>query len=184
MITKYISAATVLIFGLSYSYAEVDNSSVFPNLKPVANSSEYKPHVGINLGMSDTEGDSDVRPIGGINVGFQPYVPFGIVGEYFIDSFENSDDDAVNRHSLMVSMNYNFGGTTPILSHSYVGVGVGPTVEDGTVYFATAPQIGFDLPLIEREDTSLTMGMQAKVLLTTGTSEEALLATGSVKYWY
>lgn len=167
----------------SISYAD----DFTPELREVDNSSMRRPHIGVNIGVGNPEGS---RTPGGrylVEVGLQPYVPFGLAVEggysYFTDG-----PDKVSRTSLLLKGTYNFGGTVPVLKYSYIGLGIGPAWEDSTHKdgFAalTVPQLGFDIPLETFVSKPLSIGLNASYNISSTGTRNVFYTSGVLKYWY
>ena len=158
----------------------------FPQPGPVMNNSEAKLHVGITGGVVNPEGRYGAAPTYGIDIGLQPYIPFSLGFELFgskADSPNNAED--FDSTTLLVRGNYNFGGTIPVLRHSYVGAGIGPVYLENRVILGFAPIIaGFDIPLNEKPDNFVSLGLNAKYLMTEGSTPDSSTLNGVIKYWY
>ncbi len=152
-----------------------------PNPKAVEEKSEYKIHMGLTAGVNSPNGDAESSPEFGINVGFQPYIPFGLGAEVITAELGDSD---VQRTSVLARGTYNFGGDIPVLRSSFVGVATGPMFIDGdNVEWSAGPLAGFDIPLQNKASDFLSLGLQAKYLWTTGT-QDSFSAGLALKYWY
>lgn len=151
-----------------------------PEPTPVENKDQYKIHMGLTAGVSSPRGDAESSPEFGINVGFQPYVPFGLGAEVITAEL---DDTGVQRTSVLARGTYNFGGDIPVLRSSYLGVTTGPMFVDGNTEWSVGPLAGFDIPLQNQTSNFLSLGLQAKYLWTTE-SQDALSAGVALKYWY
>lgn len=140
---------------------------------------QQRPHVGVMAGFADPVGGQGSVGSFGIDIGYQPYVPFGLGLE--IGSTQNED---FKRTDILVRGTYNFAGTTPIVKDSYVGVGIGPVfLSDGTA-LAAAPIVGFDIPLKNQDRYFLSLGANAKYEFVSGGSPNFFALSGVVKYWY
>ena len=101
-----------------------------PEPKAVESKDQYRIHMGLTAGVNSPNGDAKSSPEFGINVGFQPYVPFGLGAEIVTAELDKSD---IQRTSVLARGTYNFGGDIPILKSSYVGVTTGPMFVDSNV---------------------------------------------------
>ena len=151
-----------------------------PEPQAVESKDQYRLHMGLTAGVSSPRGDAESSPEFGINVGFQPYVPFGLGAEIITAEL---DETNVQRTSVLARGTYNFGGDIPVLRSSYLGVTAGPMFVDGDTEFAVGPLAGFDIPLQNQSSNFLSLGLQAKYLWTTET-QDALSAGLALKYWY
>lgn len=162
-------------------------SDITPELRAVTHEELYKPHLGVAAGWSQPEGSYQSSGVYSIEYGIQPYIPFsytikGLFAEY-IDG-----DTSFNRTSLILEGKYNFGGTIPLIKYSYVGLGLGPAWEDGSVddglALAFYPQVGFDWPLKKWLGEPISLGMNANYLISSRSTADTFNLTGVVKYWY
>lgn len=151
-----------------------------PEPTAVESKDQYRLHMGLTAGVSSPNGDAESSPEFGINVGFQPYVPFGLGAEVITAEL---DDTGIQRTSVLARGTYNFGGDIPVLRSSYLGVTAGPMFVDGKTELAAGPLAGFDIPLQNQTSNFLSLGLQAKYLWTTDT-QDALSAGVALKYWY
>jgi hypothetical protein len=167
------------------STATNSTNSTFPKLHSVQDKEGYMPHAAVMLGVANPEGSYDAAPEFGVDVGFQPYVPFGL-GAMFLSSSNNSKNDSRNldRTSLLARATYNFGGTIPVIRNSYVGAAAGPVWEMGNVDVGVAPLIGFDIPLSTDQNQKVSLGAQAKYLIVSSNESDGLSVNGVVKYWF
>lgn len=190
-VSIYFSAVMVfmvMVFAFSWTTLAQEagtTSSTFPAPMKAEGKSELKPHVGILMGMMDPSGRSAVSGDFGVDVGFQPYVPFGLGME--LAGYRAEDAD---RARLLVRGTYNFGGTIPVIRHSYVGAGIGATMGSDRTLLTSAPMVGFDIPVWDiNPDAAMsghlfTLGLHAKLLITEGSEPDAFAMNGVVKYWF
>lgn len=153
------------------AFAEIKESSTFPNLRSTTGRAESQPHAGLLVGYNDpNEGDNTGAL--GVDVGYQPYIPFGLGFE-----FTNTD----NRSLVLGKLSYNFGGELPIIHNSFVGMAAG---QDGST-FVIGPLVGFDIPIASQSpDSRFTLGGAAKYLFSDNSNAEALSFNGNMKYWF
>jgi len=151
-----------------------------PEPQAVESKDQYKIHMGLTAGVNSPRGNAESTPEFGINVGFQPYVPFGLGAEVITAEL---DETNIQRTSILARGTYNFGGDIPVLRSSYLGVATGPMFVDGQTEWSVAPLVGFDIPLQNQTSNFLSLGLQAKYLWTTDT-QDALSAGLALKYWY
>ena len=151
-----------------------------PEPKPVENKDQYKLHMGLTAGVNSPNGDAGSSAEYGINVGFQPYVPFGVGAEVITAELDETD---IQRTSVLARGTYNFGGDIPVLRSSYLGVTTGPMFVDGETEWSAGPLAGFDIPLTNQTSNFLSLGLQAKYLWTTD-SQDSFSGGVALKYWY
>lgn len=151
-----------------------------------ADRSEMKPSVAIFGGYSDTQTGRRNGTNYGAEYGFQPYIPLGAAVElsgYVSD--HKGDVATLTRTRLLGKVNYNFGGTIPVIKNSYVGLGIGPIMDNVAhkvdVNFGIAPQIGFDIPIAS---TPLSLGANANYLFVGGAKPDVFALNGVLKYWF
>lgn len=162
------------------------STDTFPRAARVTDRSETKPHVGLILGLADAEGRSALRGDFGLDIGYQPYIPFGVGLELAGTRVED-----VAQTRLLLRGTYNFGGDLPVIRNSYIGAGIGPilgTVGDpNRIILGFAPVVGFDIGVWDisaaRRDT-LSLGLQARYLMTEGSDPDTGSINGTVKYWF
>lgn len=181
-IQKITLTAATLLLSIGVSAQERTQSSTLP--KPTeATRAEWVPHVGLLGGVADPEGSYDATGEVGLDIGFQPYIPFGIGLEA---SYFESEGAAnrLERTQVLAKGNYNFGGTTPVVRYSYIGLGVGAVFLNNRTALVSAPMVGFDIPLKQAADNFLSLGASAKYAFIEGSEPDALSVVGAVKYWY
>lgn len=152
----------------------------FPEVRAVEDKDEYKLHMGLTAGLNDPKG-VDSSPEFGINVGFQPIVPFGLSLDASTSKLDDGSDE--QRTTVLANGTYNFGGDIPVLKSSYLGVGGGPVIVDEKFEWAVAPVLGFDIPLTNKTHDYLSVGLNAKYLFVSDTPDSFITAA-AVKYWY
>lgn len=152
--------------------------------RPVDTPSEYRPHFGILAGIAAPEGSYDAASNLGVEVGFQPYIPFSLGAEYSTHSLESRDNArTIDRHQALLRANYNFSGDN-FFKYFYAGAGVGLLIEDGTNYGGLVPLVGFDYPLTESISKFVSLGAQARYTLTSSNNPDVFSMNGSLKYWF
>lgn len=184
----------VVLFGAFASAAartdtDMSTRSKLFNMEPSSPGQE-KPHIGLQFGYAEPGDDYDAAVQYGIEVGYQPYMPLAAALE--LTSFLTDRDNADNlrRTSLMAKGTYNFGGTTPIIRHSFVGAATGP------VYDSEGPNdewnigikvlAGVDFPLSSSglaKSKTFTLGAAASYL-TVFNAQDNFLLNGQLKYWF
>ncbi|MBC7711886.1 MAG: hypothetical protein H7177_01005 [Rhizobacter sp.] len=164
------------------SNAQTRLEGTMPNPGPVNDKSSYRIHMGLTAGVSNPNGDAASSPEYGINVGFQPYVPFGVGAELTTTELDNTN---LQRTNLLARGTYNFGGDIPVLRSSYIGVVTGPMFQSqgGNTEWSVGPTAGFDIPLQDKHSDFLSLGLTAKYLYTTNV-QDSFSAGLALKYWY
>ena len=190
---KTIFAVTAVFFAVHAnaqseaepSSSEQSVSSTFPKPTPIEDKSEFRPHLGVTAGIANPEGSYDTAPEFGIEVGFQPYVPFG-VGALISTSRNTAKNGAhdLERTSILARGTYNFGGSTPVIKNSWVGVAMGPVFRHDGTDLGVAPVVGFDIPLREGPGKYLSLGADAKYLMLNHENSDTFSLNGVVKYWF
>jgi len=84
---------------------------------------------------------------------------------------------------------YNFGGTIPVVRHSYVGAAAGAVFDRNTDFdgnwLASGPVAGFDIPVREvANDRSVTLGAQAQYLFVEGSAPDSMSLNAQAKFWF
>ena len=164
-------------------------SSTLPEPKRADSMAEQKPSIGIRTGVANVEGSDEQAWEYGIEAGYQPYVPISIAVELSGYAQESDGPDAgMTRTKLLGKGMYNFGGTTPVIRHSYVGAGVGPVYDnlnnEQDLNIGLAPLAGFDIPLAKKPSEYLSLGASVAYLIVTGNNADAFSANGALKYWF
>ncbi len=157
--------------------------SVLPQPREVRESSEWRPHVGVIVGAAQPEGSGDTNSELGIDVGYQPYIPFGLGAEY-IHSRVDDGTETKDRDTVWAKGTYNFGGTIPVIKDSYVGVGVGAVFKSDRTSVAGAPIVGFDIPIQKDEQRFLSVGASSRYAVVSDGDVDTFSLNGVVKYWY
>lgn len=184
-------AAVAVFFAVHANAAEGTESneqtvsSTFPKTAPIEDRSGFRPHVGVKLGVASPEGSYNSAPEFGLDVGFQPYVPFG-AGLAITTSRNTSQANAqdLERTSILARGTYNFGGSTPVIKNSWLGVAAGPVFRRDGTDFGAAPIVGFDIPMREAPGSYLSLGADAKYLFISGDEADTFSVNGVVKYWF
>ena len=163
---------------------KADPGPTFPQVKEVHNNQERRIHVGLNMGINSPEGSRGSTPELGMEVGFQPLIPFGLSVELSTSKFDGADTEMYRRTTLLGKGTYNFGGDTPVIRYSYLGLGAGPVfLNDGTE-LGVAPLLGFDIPLYHETDHAFSLGFMSKYLFVTSKDPDSLISSAAIKYWF
>lgn len=125
-----------------------------PSPRKVEAKKEYRPHVGLLYGLLIPEGSWKNTDSLGFDVGFQPYIPFGLGLEFTHTNLKHENDSHFNRNDLLFKGSYHFGGEHKIIRHSFVGLGMGASINAESTEFVMAPLAGFDVPLSHKKGES------------------------------
>lgn len=187
---KTLFAGMIAVAGLSVLAQESTNttSSPLPTPREVQVDSEFKPHIGAQLGMANPEGSFDTGSEIGLDIGFQPYIPYGIGVEFTqVRAESKGDGNSIDRSIVMAKGTYNFGGDIAFVKHSYVGAGFGGVFYSNDSSLVLAPLMGFDIPLNRTENRSggiVSAGALAKYSILEGSNANTLSVNGMLKYWF
>ncbi|MBC7742530.1 MAG: hypothetical protein H7061_10045 [Bdellovibrionaceae bacterium] len=158
--------------------------STFPHPKKVIARSQYKPHVAILVGNNTPEGSGTVSPEFGVDVGYQPYVPFGL-GVELMRTEVDTGSGRRDRNTVLTKGTYHFGGDIPVLRDSYVGAGLGVAFNPSNTSVLGGPLAGFDIPVTTiNNDAVLSLGALAKYNFVGNNEVDAAALNAVVKYWY
>lgn len=164
-------------------FAVGEDNSILSELKPVRQSSELKPHIGIFLGPALPEGSGIASTQIGIDIGYQPYIPIGVALEI---SHSRIDDgtEAKDRNTLWMKGTYNLAGQTEIIKDSYFGVGVGVVSKSDRTSLAFAPLLGFDIPMKMHDNKQVSFGLATRYEIVSDGDVDTLNLSGVAKYWF
>ncbi|MBC7386574.1 MAG: hypothetical protein H7301_10510 [Cryobacterium sp.] len=166
-------------------------TQILPRPHAVDNRAELKPSVGILAGYSTLNGGSFSNNGAAIlDVGFQPYVPFGLSAQFQYSPGNVGSGAAqrdLNTTNVLAKGTYNFGGYVPVLRNAYVGLKSGLTIYTGDIdtstHYSLGPVIGFDIPIDQKK--TMTLGAEGTYLGVLGeNSPDQVSALGAVKYWF
>lgn len=191
MSTSAYLFAALFAFGSSFAFAQDtgESQTTFPKPAPVTTDAAYQPHVGIIAGHSMPEGSYRSNVEYGIDVGYQPYIPFGLGLEVSQATYEgDGPNPEVIRTKALVKASYNMGGNTVIIKDSYVGLGVGPMIEradaDTNVYVGFMPNLGFDIPIGNQVENKFSLGGNARYLVSSSDTPDVFSLNGVAKFWF
>lgn len=190
--SSMIGVVLVALLGsVSYGQTRQENVSAFPEPRLANEKTELKPHVGLKGGVANPEGDFDATSEYGLEIGYQPYIPFSVGLELTTMSSNRANASNLNRTKALAKANYNFGGTTPIIRSSFVGMGLGPVVdsEGGETVFRPALGLltGFDIPLSHTGQIvpqSFTLGANLSYLFVGNNGADTFGLNAVAKYWF
>lgn len=175
---------TLIILMVPFDYSHAQESRTFPRVQKVEDRDLWKPHIALMGGVTTPEGSYRSGGEVNLDVGFQQYIPFGNSVELGYSRIEDNKGDSLYRTTLLLKGTYNFGGTTPVIKNSYVGFGIGSMFVESNTLWTSAPLLGFDIPLKKAEHYFVSLGANAKYLITSGSDPDSLSLSGVVKYWY
>lgn len=181
-----IIIATAMFAGMYALAADTNSpqSKTLPSLTKVTTQEGKKPDMGVMLGVASPEGSYKSGLEYGLTASFQPIVPLGLGGEITRNRTTVKDSgDALDRTNIWINTTYNFGGENIFLKYSYVGVGVGAILESDGTNLASAPLVGFDVPLAKEND-AFSLGARAKYAVISGRDPDTLSVDAVFKYWY
>jgi len=160
-------------------------TSTFPTPKRIGDRSELRPHVGVIAGMASPEGSYYNAPLLGLNVGYQPYIPFslGLSVTRSTNMIKGPGDD-LERTTVLAQAAYNFGGSTEVVKNSWIGVAAGPVFRRDGTDTAIAPTLGFDIPIQQEADHDVTLGASAQYLIVNTGAPDTFNLNGVIKYWF
>lgn len=160
------------------------SNSNFPKPREVASQEETRTHVGILAGIATPEGSYDSRGEYGLDIGYQPYIPIGLGLIAAYHETEAGPGTNLRQTDLLAKVTYNLGGTIPVIKDSYFGLGLGAVFKQDATNIASAPLLGFDIPLKEEGHSYLSLGASAKYVIVSGNDPDTLSVNGVLKYWY
>lgn len=181
--------ATILMAASSAFAADANETSTLPAERDTKNIAEAKPSIGLMLGTFVPDDGSVATTNVGIDFMFQPRIPFAFGMEATHAEPESTVTGKRLKHtSVLAKAQYNFGGTTPVIRSSYLGLGAGVQVQESATRFAAAPIVGFDILLAnENEVSHMSLGANAKYLYVEGNEDvdsNAVSLNGVLKFWY
>lgn len=175
----------ISFFMIDANALDVQKSSSARERTNIYNRDQLMTHVGLVFGVGSPEGDYETAPEYGVDVGLQPITPLSLGAEL---TFSKNDNDAktddLQRTTLLFKGAYNFGGDIPVIKDSYIGLGVGPVFKEDETGIASAPIIGFDIPLKNVDHYFLSLGASARYLVVSGSDPDTFSANAVIKYWY
>ena len=184
LITALIASAS--LSATTFAATDTGTSKTFPEPRKSETMGEYKPSVGITLGVASPESDRRSSANYGIEWGFQPIIPFseGIELSGFA-SPAGGVNPTLTRTKLMYKAAYNFGGTIPVIKDSYAGFQLGPVFDNIRnkldVELGFAPMVGFDIPIGQ---SAYSLGANANYMFVGGPNNDAFALNGVAKYWF
>lgn len=177
-----VTGAFAILTPLAAQAIEVDTAGTIVKPAPVVNKEERAMHVGALGGLTNTDSNSNFEY--GVDVGFQPYIPFGAGAE-----ISKTDTGDLSRIKTLARGTYNFGGVIPVIRHSYVGAAAGMVFDRSTDidgnWLASGPLAGFDIPVRQlANDRSVTLGAQAQYLFVEGSAPDSFSLNAQAKFWF
>lgn len=161
---------------------QAQQSRTFPESRPLYTRAETQPHVGLMGGVVNTNNSDGNTGEYGVDIGYQPYVPYGLGLEATWSDTPDTTGENSSRTAILAKSTYNFGGATTVIRNSYAGLGLGTVLRDDNSHFAGGPILGFDIPLTD--EAMWTLGANAKYLFVDGVEPDALAVNAAIKYWF
>jgi hypothetical protein len=185
---KFAFALLCLVGCLTSSFAaqehKPESTRIFPLPKPVVEKENYKMHVGLLTGINIPEGRRGATPEIGVDIGYQPFIPYGLGLELSTSRFDAADDEMHKRVTMLAKGSYNFGGDLPVIRYSYVGLAGGAVFLHKGPEMGIAPTMGFDIPLGPEIHDAMTLGFYTKYLVVSGGQPDSLMTSAAFKFWY
>ena len=184
------SITTISMAAIAQEEANPAAGSIIAEPRALETESELKPHLGFMLGLSNPEGSYSTGAEIGLTLGYQFYIPYSLVFELSTNGNDASGDSAeLRRTKAIAQFSYNFAGNIPVISKSYVGLGVGPMIEslrgDDDVVLGVMPVIGFDIPLGGgKTENNFTLGGNARYLISSSGLPNVFSTNVAAKYWF
>lgn len=181
IVTAILMCLTLSAFARPESY----RSETITEARAVRTAQEWRPHIGLLYGVIIPEGSYNTTDSLGVDIGFQPYIPFGLGLEFVTTNLKRADDSHFNRNDLLAKASYHFGGDNVVLKNSYLGFGAGVAMTSGDAEMVVAPLMGFDVPLSHRRgECYFSLGANAKYSFYTADQPDALTANAVLKFWF
>jgi hypothetical protein len=173
---------STMFFALNAQAAD-ESTKLLAQPRPVQDSSEWRPHIALFIGSAYPEGSGIVAAEFGIDVGYQPYIPFGLSAEFTHAQIDDGTE-MKERNTLWAKGTYNFGGDTVVIKDSYVGLGLGTVFKTDGISVAAAPLIGFDIPIDLTNSEHFSLGASSRYAIVSDREVDTLSLAGVIKYWY
>jgi hypothetical protein len=142
-----------------------------------------KLHVGLLTGLDAAEGNQNGTSTElGVDIGYQPSSVWGVGVEGSTSKLDTPDEDT-RRTMVLGKATARFGGDIPFVKDVYVGGAAGPVFARSKVRLGVGPLAGFDIPLTARSHDFLSLGLNAKYILTNDTPD-SLISAIALKYWF
>lgn len=180
------SAAFFTALSASAQKDQGSGSSTFPQPREVMDTSEWKPHVGLVAGFAAPEGRGNSSGEYGIDIGYQPYIPYGVGLEYTHGEDIDNGTTTQDRDTVWLKGSYHFGGDTMIIKDSYAGLGLAAVMKSDGTSVAAAPILGFDIPIKQGMEAAgfFSLGANARYAVVSDGDVDTFSLSGVVKYWY
>ena len=180
-----LNLRTLLLSGLIVSFGTMAfaQKNVMTKPRPVTQLGEFKPHIGLLFGAAQPEYSGITANEVAVDIGFQPYIPFGLGAELShvrIDSGQGPE----NRDTILFKGSYHLGGSTVVLKDSYFGLGLGAVFKPYGTSLVMAPLVGFDIPVSQTAEGKMTLGANLKYAIVGDDELDTTTLSGVVKYWY
>lgn len=183
----FVSVSSLFFFAVpSFAQEDTGLSRIVPEHR-TAVGPERKPSIAVFGGVPISNGQ---QRGGAMSVEYarQPEIPFGTAVELGVAVTSEDRQQTLTRTKLMFKGNYNFGGTTPVIRYSYVGLGLGAVLDNqnsrSDLLFGFGPQLGFDIPVTRGTDSQVSLGANANYLMIGGDRAAVTAISGVAKYWF
>lgn len=181
--------ATFLVSIPAFAADTKNETSTLPTERDTETVVEAKPSVGLILGTFIPDDGKVATTNIGMDFMFQPRIPFSFGFEATHAKPESTvTGKKLDHTAVLAKAQYNFGGTTPVIRSSYVGIGAEVQMQGSNNKFAAAPIVGFDIPLRNENGASqMSLGANAKYLYVEGNEDvdsNAVSLNGVIKFWY
>lgn len=190
ILSLFASITLMSAVGEAKEAADPAAGSIIAEPRALEQESELKPHLGFLLGLSNPEGAYSSGTELGVTVGYQFYIPYSLGFELSTVGNEASSDSAeLRRTKVLAQLAYNFAGNIPVISKSYVGLGMGPMLEsfrgNDDVVLGVMPIIGFDIPIGGgKTENSFSLGANARYLISSSGLPNVFSTNVAAKYWF
>ncbi len=182
-----------LMLSTSMTYADTMSGDenilekAYDEVKELNESGLYKPHLAIISGVSDpVDNGYDAGGLLAVEAGYQMMVPYGVGIEVSTQDYDKDNGTDLTRTQMFLKGSYNFGGDTPVIKYSYIGLGLGMVSEnsdDTATYGAIMPNAGFDIPLTVLSE-QISLGANLRYTATASNEADSFGLNGVVKYWF
>lgn len=180
-----------LLCAMAFNAYAQDGQSALSEPREIMTRGEAKPHIGFRAGLADVDQRYETATNYGIEIGFQPYIPFGVsvgLSQFSTDRAAIAGTDGLTRTQLLAQGTYNFAGENNFVRYTYLGLALGPVLDRAggrdAMNLAWSPVAGFDIPINNAERDYFTLGAVANYLFVGGGRPSTLALNGAVKYWF
>lgn len=186
LITGFTALAFAFVVCPAQAQKEGETRTTYEDAIDAEEMSSYNPHLGALLGMIDPEGSSDSGIEYGLDAGIRPSSRYSWGAELtHAETSANDTVGALTRSQLFLKGSYHLGGDTPVFNKSYIGLGLGQSLENDVGRWISGPMVGMDFPILRRQTegmaNSMTLGAVAKYLLYEGASPDTFSVNALIK---